>query len=159
MHSRGLCPAFLRGRSSILAAKNSRSLKSLVRSHLLATDFTRQLHAHDLCCNPANFLSLHKKLLGAHILYADCFGSAVAGVEASREAAFVLVAGGLGERLGYSGIKIALPAELASGKCFLQVNTGCCPLLRDIPIPNPKNIILITIMIMTPPCLSVPNTL
>ncbi len=43
------------------------------------------------------------------------------GVEASKEAAFVLVAGGLGERLGYSGIKIALPADLASNHCFLQV--------------------------------------
>ncbi|EIE22423.1 UDP-sugar pyrophosphorylase 1 [Coccomyxa subellipsoidea C-169] len=43
------------------------------------------------------------------------------GVAASKEAAFVLVAGGLGERLGYKGIKVALPTELASEKCFLQV--------------------------------------
>ncbi|CAL8468610.1 g8150 [Coccomyxa elongata] len=43
------------------------------------------------------------------------------GVTTSKEAAFVLVAGGLGERLGYSGIKVALPTELASGKCFLEV--------------------------------------
>ncbi|CAL5221642.1 g3868 [Coccomyxa viridis] len=43
------------------------------------------------------------------------------GVEASREAAFVLVAGGLGERLGYSGIKIALPTDLARTACFLKV--------------------------------------
>eukprot|EP00887_Chlorella_sp_A99_P004285 scaffold15.g4285.t1 len=49
------------------------------------------------------------------------------GVEASAwrlsdagDAAFVLVAGGLGERLGYSGIKVALPLESASGTCFLQ---------------------------------------
>ena len=47
--------------------------------------------------------------------------AARAGVEASREAAFVLVAGGLGERLGYSGIKIALPTDLARDVCFLQV--------------------------------------
>lgn len=40
---------------------------------------------------------------------------------AAADAAFVLVAGGLGERLGYSGIKLALPAESASGACFLQV--------------------------------------
>jgi hypothetical protein len=33
----------------------------------------------------------------------------------------VLVAGGLGERLGYSGIKVALPVESASGTCFLQL--------------------------------------
>ena len=33
----------------------------------------------------------------------------------------MLVAGGLGERLGYSGIKIALPTDLARNVCFLQV--------------------------------------
>ena len=33
----------------------------------------------------------------------------------------MLVAGGLGERLGFSGIKLALPVESASRKCFLQV--------------------------------------
>lgn len=42
------------------------------------------------------------------------------GAEAASEAAFVLVAGGLGERLGYSGIKVALPVDSASGRCFLQ---------------------------------------
>ncbi len=54
------------------------------------------------------------------------------GVEAAADAAFVLVAGGLGERLGYSGIKLALPSESATGACFLQVrwaisfmSTGC----------------------------------
>ena len=44
-----------------------------------------------------------------------------AGVGAAADAAFVLVAGGLGERLGYSGIKVALPVESASGMCFLQL--------------------------------------
>ena len=33
----------------------------------------------------------------------------------------MLVAGGLGERLGYSGIKLALPVDSARGACFLQV--------------------------------------
>lgn len=42
-------------------------------------------------------------------------------MEAAGESAFVLVAGGLGERLGYSGIKIALPADSARGASFLQV--------------------------------------
>ncbi|KAI6690986.1 hypothetical protein NL676_027814 [Syzygium grande] len=42
------------------------------------------------------------------------------GVKEARKAAFVLVAGGLGERLGYNGIKVALPAETTSGTCFLQ---------------------------------------
>lgn len=32
----------------------------------------------------------------------------------------MLVAGGLGERLGYSGIKIALPVESVTGKSFMQ---------------------------------------
>ncbi|XP_044951842.1 UDP-sugar pyrophosphorylase-like, partial [Hordeum vulgare subsp. vulgare] len=42
------------------------------------------------------------------------------GVKEAHNAAFVLVAGGLGERLGYKGIKVALPMETATGKCFLQ---------------------------------------
>lgn len=33
---------------------------------------------------------------------------------------FVLVAGGLGERLGYGGIKIGLPTELATETCYLS---------------------------------------
>ncbi|GFY85572.1 UDP-sugar pyrophosphorylase [Actinidia rufa] len=43
-----------------------------------------------------------------------------AGVREGRNAAFVLVAGGLGERLGYNGIKVALPIESTTGTCFLQ---------------------------------------
>ncbi|CAH2070860.1 unnamed protein product [Thlaspi arvense] len=42
------------------------------------------------------------------------------GVIEAKEAAFVLVAGGLGERLGYNGIKVALPRETTTGTCFLQ---------------------------------------
>ncbi|KAM7514790.1 hypothetical protein LguiA_004373 [Lonicera macranthoides] len=43
-----------------------------------------------------------------------------AGVREAPNAAFVLVAGGLGERLGYNGIKVALPSESTTGTCFLQ---------------------------------------
>eukprot|EP01024_Parvocaulis_polyphysoides_P033643 TRINITY_DN2987_c0_g4_i1.p1 TRINITY_DN2987_c0_g4~~TRINITY_DN2987_c0_g4_i1.p1 ORF type:complete len:397 (+),score=64.00 TRINITY_DN2987_c0_g4_i1:93-1283(+) len=43
------------------------------------------------------------------------------GIKQSAFTAFVLVAGGLGERLGYSGIKIELPSECATGKCFMQL--------------------------------------
>lgn len=50
-----------------------------------------------------------------------------AGAAEAGAAAFVLVAGGLGERLGYSGIKLALPADLARGACFLQAS--CLPAL------------------------------
>ena len=41
-------------------------------------------------------------------------------VEAGRTG-FVLVAGGLGERLGYSGIKVSLPTECATGRCYLDL--------------------------------------
>ena len=34
---------------------------------------------------------------------------------------FVLVAGGLGERLGYSGLKVALPSETTTGAAYLQL--------------------------------------
>ncbi|KAL3504295.1 hypothetical protein ACH5RR_034136 [Cinchona calisaya] len=44
-----------------------------------------------------------------------------AGMREARKAAFVLVAGGLGERLGYNGIKVALPSESVTGTCFLQL--------------------------------------
>lgn len=42
------------------------------------------------------------------------------GIREARNAVFVLVAGGLGERLGYNGIKLALPSETTMGTCFLQ---------------------------------------
>lgn len=35
------------------------------------------------------------------------------------DCACVLVAGGLGERLGYSGIKVALPTEITTGTTYL----------------------------------------
>ncbi|KAK6938353.1 UDPGP family [Dillenia turbinata] len=41
------------------------------------------------------------------------------GIQEVGDAAFVLVAGGLGERLGYNGIKVALPCETTTGTCFL----------------------------------------
>jgi UDP-sugar pyrophosphorylase len=34
---------------------------------------------------------------------------------------FVLVAGGLGERLGYNGIKVELPTQMATRTCFLEL--------------------------------------
>ncbi|CAG9466321.1 unnamed protein product [Pedinophyceae sp. YPF-701] len=43
------------------------------------------------------------------------------GLRAAHSAAFVLVAGGLGERLGYSGIKVSLPVDQASGMCYLEL--------------------------------------
>jgi len=43
------------------------------------------------------------------------------GMEGIAGAAFVLVAGGLGERLGYSGIKLSLETNLCTEECFLEV--------------------------------------
>eukprot|EP00727_Mastigamoeba_balamuthi_P011383 m51a1_g6868 putative udp-sugar pyrophosphorylase-like (617) ;mRNA; f:161448-163945 len=42
------------------------------------------------------------------------------GLPEVSDSAFVLVAGGLGERLGYSGIKVALTSESCTGSCFLR---------------------------------------
>jgi len=42
------------------------------------------------------------------------------GHEEFRSTVFVLVAGGLGERLGYSGIKLALPVSTLTGECYLR---------------------------------------
>lgn len=43
------------------------------------------------------------------------------GMEGVAGAAFVLVAGGLGERLGYSGIKLSLETNLCTEECYLEV--------------------------------------
>lgn len=43
-----------------------------------------------------------------------------AGLLEAGQAAFVLVAGGLGERLGYGGIKLALPVESTTGATYLE---------------------------------------
>lgn len=44
-----------------------------------------------------------------------------AGLEAVRGVVFVLVAGGLGERLGYSGIKLSLETNVCTNKSYLEV--------------------------------------
>uniref|UniRef100_A0A7S0YY33 UTP-monosaccharide-1-phosphate uridylyltransferase n=1 Tax=Hemiselmis tepida TaxID=464990 RepID=A0A7S0YY33_9CRYP len=44
-----------------------------------------------------------------------------AGQQELKHAGFVLVAGGLGERLGYDGIKVSLPLYEAERRCFLHL--------------------------------------
>ena len=43
------------------------------------------------------------------------------GLAEARHMAFAVPAGGLGERLGFSGVKFALPAEISTGATVLQV--------------------------------------
>jgi UDP-sugar pyrophosphorylase len=42
------------------------------------------------------------------------------GVKELSKTCFVLVAGGLGERLGYDGIKVGIPIELVTKQTFLE---------------------------------------
>lgn len=42
------------------------------------------------------------------------------GLTEMKNTGFVLVAGGLGERLGYNGIKVELPIDSITNKSFLQ---------------------------------------
>ena len=60
------------------------------------------------------------------------------GLAAVHQCAFVLVAGGLGERLGYTDIKVSLPVQSLTEQCYLelyiaqiltmQAKAGCAPL-------------------------------
>ena len=47
-----------------------------------------------------------------------------------KETVFVLVAGGLGERLGYSGIKIGLPNDLITLRTYIEVYTDYIKLMK-----------------------------
>jgi UDP-sugar pyrophosphorylase len=49
-------------------------------------------------------------------------GAAEAGLAVANRCAYVVVAGGLGERLGFHGIKLSLTAETATCRCFLQLH-------------------------------------
>jgi UDP-sugar pyrophosphorylase len=51
----------------------------------------------------------------------DFFNYEMIGATALGRCGFVLVAGGLGERLGFSGIKISLPTENTTNTCFIEV--------------------------------------
>jgi UDP-sugar pyrophosphorylase len=57
---------------------------------------------------------------------------------------FVLVAGGLGERLGFSGIKIALPTETLSNVCYIDLY---CQQILAIQKRSGKSLIPFAIMV------------
>eukprot|EP01064_Diplonema_japonicum_P002990 TRINITY_DN11963_c0_g1_i1.p1 TRINITY_DN11963_c0_g1~~TRINITY_DN11963_c0_g1_i1.p1 ORF type:complete len:600 (+),score=141.86 TRINITY_DN11963_c0_g1_i1:58-1800(+) len=50
----------------------------------------------------------------------ECIKYEKIGTNSMKHAAFVLVAGGLGERLGYNGIKLELPVEVTTNTCYLE---------------------------------------
>lgn len=51
----------------------------------------------------------------------DFVAAEQAGLKAFRDAAMVLVAGGLGERLGYDGIKVSLPTESVTETSYMEL--------------------------------------
>lgn len=62
---------------------------------------------------------------------------------------FVLVAGGLGERLGYSGIKIALPCETARYASFLQLYVESILAIQSRARKQGKSDLVLPFVIMT----------
>ncbi|CAH0374653.1 unnamed protein product [Pelagomonas calceolata] len=72
------------------------------------------------------------------------------GLVAARKTGFVLVAGGLGERLGYEGIKLELPVELATGKSFLELYVDYVLAVQDrARTDSGDNSLVIPLAIMT----------
>ena len=55
------------------------------------------------------------------------------GIAEAGKLGFVVPAGGLGERLGYHGVKFALPADISTNACVLSV---CAPHARPPPPPR-----------------------
>ena len=63
----------------------------------------------------------HPEVVALPFAGEEFLSAEVVGTAAAAHCACVLVAGGLGERLGFSGIKVALPTELSTGTCFLEL--------------------------------------
>ena len=72
------------------------------------------------------------------------------GIQAMEGAVFVLVAGGLGERLGYSGIKLSLETNLCTNKCYLEIYIKYIQAMQYLArTKTGKNDIRIPLVIMT----------
>lgn len=50
----------------------------------------------------------------------EFYNSELYGLQILQQSGFVLVAGGLGERLGYNGIKVSLPVETLTMTSYLE---------------------------------------
>jgi UDP-sugar pyrophosphorylase len=72
------------------------------------------------------------------------------GIQAMSGAVFVLVAGGLGERLGYSGIKLSLETDLCTNRCYLAVYVSYIKAMQYLArIKMSRDDIRIPLVIMT----------
>ena len=73
-----------------------------------------------------------------------------AGLTGIGDTVFVLVAGGLGERLGYSGIKLSLETNLLTNKCYLEVYAKYIQAMQRMAhLKTGKDHIRIPLVIMT----------
>ena len=68
---------------------------------------------------------------------------------ASTKCGFVLVAGGLGERLGYSGIKLELPPELLTSTSYLELYAKHVLALQRLQREKDPNSAALPLVIMT----------
>jgi len=72
------------------------------------------------------------------------------GVDAMPGATFVLVAGGLGERLGYYGIKLSLETNLCTSKSYLEIYIKYIQAMQYLArLKTGRNDICIPLVIMT----------
>lgn len=66
-------------------------------------------------------LELPKSFDYSHLNYEDCEDLEEIGRKKCGHLGLVFLAGGMGERLGYSDVKVNIPLELACGKTFLEL--------------------------------------
>eukprot|EP00439_Symbiodinium_sp_Y106_P056706 s793_g7.t5 len=70
------------------------------------------------------------------------------GAQEVSKCCFVIPAGGLGERLGFSGVKFALPAELVTGSCVLGVYCAYLRAFQDLSEASAKKPCRLPLVIM-----------
>jgi UDP-sugar pyrophosphorylase len=94
-------------------SKGKRLLKESAEGHNPYDDFTAQVpHGQHLSMDDNTLKDDDHQLSMAQ--------AEALGWQAASGLVFVLVAGGLGERLGYSGIKLSLETEICTNTCYLE---------------------------------------
>lgn len=71
------------------------------------------------------------------------------GIQELAHTGFVLVAGGLGERLEYNGIKIALPVQITTGQCYLGMYVSTILAYQDRAKAQTGKDVVLPLFIMT----------